>query len=233
MTITLKIDTKPVENLLQIVPNRVLAAVGSYAFRSFLEHRVGWLKRKGNRFGRGGRGIKVSRIESTKPNSVAKREVIYYVPPKAQPRTQTEASKLLQAFQARIYTGSFILEMHQTGKDVTTSRWMALPIKVTRGATTPRAFRSKFPRRQLVGFPSKRHPGEIVLRSRHRAKERGGKPVWITRFRLTKSVKFRPTLLFYETWQQQEQLRARLWTEEVNKTYARIIKPPVGRDVNR
>lgn len=231
MTITLTIDTKPVENLLQIVPNKVLAAVGRYAFSSLLEHRLKWLAKKGPRFGRGGRGIKVSRIESIKPNSVAKKEVVYYVPPKAQPRTQTEALKMLQQFEARIYTGSLVLAIHQQGLDLTTTRWMAIPIKVPRTASTPKAWRAKYPKRKLREFPSRRHPGELVLRTRSKPKRAGDKPVWVTRFRLTKNVKFRPTLQFYETWDQLAPFRDKLWVERVNQIYRDLIKAPLRRSI--
>lgn len=231
MTIRLLIDKAPIQNLILAMPKQVLAGLGRFAFGSFVDHRVAWLKQKSTRFGRGGRGIRVGRVGEGDGRKVGAREVIYQVPPRATPRTQAEARFLLNRWEAAIYTGNLILPVHEFGTDIRSSRWMALPIKPrAKGADTPARWRAKFPRRHVVIFPSRRHPGELVMRWKKRTK-RGEPQRWQTIFRLTKHVDMKPTLRFYETWAQLAPKREQKWQEMTTRLWQDLVTRNVQRDM--
>lgn len=227
MSVSLKIDSEVVANLLAVVPKQVLLATQRYTFGIFVEHRMAWLRLKGNKFGRGtGKSIRVKRVGEGM-DSVGPKDVVYSLPPKDKPVTDGEARALLADYSAAIYTGNVILPIHQFGEDIRSGRYMAIAVNGNK-IGSPAAYRAKYPGRKVVAFRSKRHPGEFVLRRKVRARK-GIPAAYETLYRLTKFVDMKPTLKFYETWEQQESEREQRWKDAVDSIYANLVRPTVAK----
>lgn len=215
MTVQVTVDSAQVERLIQRFPRIVYERVRSWVFRTFLDHREAWLRRKGRRFGRGGRGIKVHRVGEG-PEVPGHLDVIYHVGGPRKVASDAEAQRLLPKFEARIGTPSWILKQHQEGAVITTGRPMAIPWRTRPG--TPEKWRRQFPDRMLVARRSR--SGRLWLYELQPLKRGPNRYRWIPRFLLTNRVTVRKTLLLYETWDALAALRATKWDEAVGQMEA-------------
>lgn len=169
-----------------------------YVFQSFLDHRKNWLRVKGVKFGRGGRGIKVYRVGEEGPTT--NKTVHYVVPKSRRARSKGDAITKLRRFNAEVRTGSEVLEHHQKGGTITKGggRRMAIAVKTRPG--DPRQWRAKYPNKKLRYFDNKVF--EEIGKRKKRLRLR-----WVQ----VRTVKNRPTLKFYETWAKLKPLRDTQW----------------------
>jgi hypothetical protein len=229
------VDTSLVDLTIASVPKLAFRQLRSFFFQTLLDHKKQWLQVKGNKFGRGGgdtgQAIGVSSVQSeraaAKPN-----EVLYSIQP-AQRRAETprEAEIMLDRLAGEIFTGNTILPVHEEGRDIRTSRLMAIPYK-TRGnklnrfkTPTPREWRQINPGKRLVFMRARRGPVhgfllEIPRAKRSRRLRDGSIPDRATarlRFILTRFVEMDPTLQFYATWEGTSSLRDKAWETSMGK----------------
>lgn len=229
------IDTTAAELSIQAAPKVSYFRLRDYFFKMLIRHRAYWLSTKSSGFGRGdgdaGDPIGVSRVqserESSKPN-----EVLYVFQP-AQKRAGTarEAELLLNRMSANISTGNVVLPVHEFGTDITSSKYMALPVRTRLGKrgrglkVTPENWRKANPDKTLTlrkGRAGKLFLYEVVPVYSRANKRRGITKEHVQdrlkmRFVLTKRVEMDPTLRFYESWDSLEGYREREWGVALNK----------------
>lgn len=215
--IQLTVDTSKVTAAMRRFPATVYERTRSFVFRAFLDHRDAWLRQKGPRFGRGGRGIKVHRVGEG-PAVLGPKDVTYEISGPRRVSSDKEGAEQLAKFSARIGTGNLVLKIHQEGTDIASAGYMALPLRTRPG--DPAAWRARYPDRKLVARPIR--GGKLLLfevkalgKRKRAAEER--RYQWIPRFLLTRRVDMRPTLRFYETWTELERERAAKWDEAVRR----------------
>jgi len=214
--IVLKLDTSGLQQSFAVAPSSSYYWMRTFLFSSLLKHRTYWLKAKSTRFGRAkdanSRAIKVWRVNEAPLTGIRPNWVTYHVTPKEQrEKNPTRAAALLQQLAGVAGAGSIVLEVHQRGTDIRTSKWMAVPIRTRE--RSPKAWRAKNPGKVLVVVPDPRNSERLWLaeRKRYRGRrkallpgERNAKKVvrdfLRRRFLLLKSVNMDPTLNFYESW---------------------------------
>lgn len=218
------IDTKPIARAMEQGPQTAYFWLQSWLFRSLKEHRVGWLRSKTTRFGRGKDGIRVWPINKAPSGKTDPKWVIYRTMPSAKKQPNRRAAeKALQKLGAEIFAGSVVLEVHQLGRDINLgSGWLAIPVhKVTKNnPRSPAAWRKKNPGKQLITVPDPRRRDVLYLAEpkRYRGRRQRGrkartrrkkvvrtKLVW--RFLLVHRVEMDRTLNFYESWDRQASAR--------------------------
>lgn len=206
------IDLRQFEKQMREAPSVVYFRLRDFLGATFGKHRQQWLRQKGTRFGRGGaggRGIRVFKINEG-PTSVADNEVAYHIRPTEQRLPDpASARRGLSQLVAEAFTGNQILPVHEFGRDIRSSRFMAVPVKTR--PKTPKAWLAANPDKRLVWRPSKTNPGTLVVyevqRKRGRGRPRKGEPPRVQerlrlRFIWTRFVDMKPTLRMYETWDQ-------------------------------
>lgn len=209
-----KVDTSQVETVVRGMPKVAYFWLRDYVKGALIDHRVGWLQAKGTKFGRGGRGIKVHRIDEG-PASPGPREVTYRVHPreKRQP-TAEQASAALGSILAETFTGNEVLPVHEAGGEIRArrARYMPLPMRGTKPGTIAK-FRATHPGSVLVTRPIG-HGRLLVFevssrRGSFRAFRKANpgaygpaapKRTWTLRFLLLNRVDMKPTLRYYSTW---------------------------------
>lgn len=232
--IQLRIDTKGLADAFARGPSTSYYWLRGFLFGAFLKHRVYWLRAKSTRFGRGGKGnaIKVWKINEA-PAGERDNWVVYRVNPReSRERDPGKASALLRQLQGSAFAGSIVLEVHQQGRDINVPEWMAIPLRTRE--RTPKAWRAKNPGKPLLVLPDPRNPGRLYLaeRIRYRGRRAPGtekrdktktkvvRDRLRRRFLLLKSVDMKPTLNFYESWDQLDGER----TKEFASIANRIVK---------
>jgi hypothetical protein len=223
-TLKVKLDFGAVADVIAKAPKIAHFWLQGFLHRSFVLHRLEWFKRKTTQFGRGGgggKGIRVSPVNQG-PASPTEQDVVYRVTPKQQKAASvTAAIQGLEQMSGEAFAGSQVLKVHEFGEDVHAGkrrRFLAVPIKTRPG--NPAAWLQKYPGKKLELRPSKKHPGEGVLyevtkvRGRGRPKKGQDLPALREklrlRFVLKRVVDMKPTLHFYDTWDQLQEQRDQL-----------------------
>lgn len=212
--ITLDIDTGGLERSMREGPATVYFWMRQWLFRSMLEHRLQWLKRKGPRFGRGKDAIRVWPINKAPSGAIDPKWVVYRVSPsqKSFRNQPAKAARALPKLGAEAFAGSVVLDVHQTGKDIDVgSKWLAIPVR--KGPRSPKRWRKRWPNRILITIPDAGNPDRLFLveRKRYRGRRQSGRQArnrrkkvvrdkLITRFVLVHRLDMHATLNFYETW---------------------------------
>lgn len=234
-----RLDTHDLEKAFDRAPVMSYFWLRDFFFRLTVGHRIAWLRGKGTAFGRRGddpssRAIKVWKVNEG-PDSPESQDVTFEVRPKLRKMTDVAAAVAgLNQLSAVHATGSSVLRVHETGEDIRSPEWMAIPIKTRPGS--PEKWRAKNPGKTLVARPSRRTPGKILLYERIRTqrrgrpsknkakvagrRRRGGRATrdqLRLRFILTKFIEMDPTLHFYDSWDQQVADRDRLFSEAADK----------------
>jgi len=219
---------------LRAAPKIAYFRIRDFLFRSVLEHRKRWLAKKGLAFGRGdgriGGPIRVRQINDGL-GDVGPVDVAYQVTPK-QKRAESpaQASQLLPQLVAEIFTGNLVLPIHQEGRAIDTTEFMAIPVRTRPGSV--KKWREQNPGKTLITLPSKRDNKLLlyertIVRGRGRPKK-GEAPKTKERLRLrfllTKHVGMKPTLQLYETWDEQVPFRDAAWKEAADKMQADLVK---------
>lgn len=230
------VDPSEVIQAARVAPVATYFWMRDFLGHSMVRHRVQWLRRKGIKFGRGGRGILVPRVNEGPEGEVPKRAVVYRVEPKEQRRADAPLDEL----RAEAFTGSEVLALHEFGGVVRAKHGlMAVPIATGRGGRgrlTPAQVRARGKR--LVAFRSRR-TGTLLLAERKRkrvgARQRyrrtkSGKlaksqpktkvDVLLPRWALIPQFRVRSDLEFYETW---DALRAER-AQKFSRNATRLIK---------
>ncbi len=221
----IRVDLGDVPVVMRLAPKIAHFWLQGFLFASFRNHRVGWLRAKGTKFGRGDGGIKVHPVNEA-PATVTELDVVYRVHPKNQKAGSVEeAQRGLQSMEAEAFAGSVALRVHEFGEDVRSSRkWMAIAVKTR--PKTPEKWRAKFPNKRLELRPSKKFPGESVLyevtKVRGRGRPRRGqvaatKERLTLRFLLKRVVEMNPTLRMYASWDAMKEMRDQLWSGAANR----------------
>lgn len=238
-SLSITIDTAVVEKVLQRAPKIAHYWLQGFLFSSFLQHRLAWLKKKGNKFGRGGTGIKVHKVNQG-PAVPGPKDVVYNVVPSAGRAATVDAARRgLAEMRAEAFAGSIALRVHEFGEDIRTAQFMAIPVKTR--ANSPREWRAQNPGKRLEFRPSKKHPGEGVLYEIERKRLRGrgsrsfigpgiagpglvGQERMRMRFLLKHFVDMKPTLHMYSTWDELRAERDRLWNGAATKMAQQLQK---------
>jgi len=228
--VAVKVDTAAVEAMLKTSPVSVYAGIRKFLFGALLGHRIYWLRSKGTKFGRaseGSRAVKVWRINEAPQGPPLPNWVTFTVRPDAKRIADPDqAIAGLQQLQAEVGTGSLVLEVHQKGGPTVSPTWMAIPIRTRPG--TPEKWRQANPGKQLVVIPDRSGNDRLWLAERIRKMRRGRKPAKGSRrrqvfeqlrkrFLLTHRVFNKPTLKFYESWDQLIAARAKEWAQAADE----------------
>lgn len=204
------IDTTVFEQQMRFAPTVVYYRVRRFLMAAFGKHRQQWLREKGTKFGRGSdpRSIRVFRVNEG-PSSPGPNQVVYHVRPGAERINNPSAAEAgLRAMVGEAFTDNEILPVHEFGRDIRTSRLMAIPVKTRPGNVQD--WKRANPDKRLEFRPSKKHPGEGVLyevmRKRKRGRPKKGEAPTFTeklrlRFILTRFVRMQPKLRMYESWE--------------------------------
>ncbi len=227
--LTFTIDATRATAVVRGMPKVAYFWLRDYLRGSMIDHRVRWLSLKGNRFGRGGRGIKVHRVDEGPPTPGPK-DVLYRVQPKAKRAANADAARAdLSKVGAETFTGNEVLLIHEVGRDLRPSkaRYMAIPARGTRPGDI-RAWRSKNPTAVLITRPWK--PGRLLVfqvtrgGGRRRKAEAGAEPAkrgkWKLRFILADRVDMKPTLQYYAAWDQLAATRDEKFRRTVDRMFA-------------
>jgi hypothetical protein len=203
--------------VLQQAPKIAHFWIHGFLHRSFVKHRLDWLRRKGTRFGRGEGGVKVHQVNEG-PAQGGERDVIYRVHPRNQkPTSVADAVRGLNEMNAEAFAGSLVLKVHEFGEDIRTPGLMSIPVKTR--PKSPAKWIARNPGKRLIYRPSKKVPGDGLLyevtktRSRGRPKK-GSVPArdkMRLRFLLKRFVEMDPTLHMYRTWDELSEDRSKLW----------------------
>ncbi len=224
-TLKVTVDVKAVERVISLSPKIAHFWLQGFLHRSFVLHRLDWLRRKGTQFGRRGedgssKAIRVYPVNEG-PDTPRDEDVVYRVQPREQrASTVADAVSGLRGMQAEAFAGSVVLRVHEFGEDVRSGKgFMAVPIKTR--PKTPEKWQAKNPGKRLEFRPSKKFPGEGVLyevtKTRGRGRPRKGETMpklrerLRLRFVLKRVVDMKPTLGFYRTWDELAQQRDTLW----------------------
>lgn len=227
VTVTLDFDERAIARLesgFAVGPSATYFWMRDFFFRTAVAHRVGWLRRKGVRFGRRDVSIKVPRVNEA-GNTPDSNVVVYRVLPQARRiRGIGPARQGLRELLLSIHTRSDVLRSHEFGAKIRPRRGtrLAIPIAPTEGGRrtrfSPREFRARHPKAVLIARRS-RKGGAIILfeRVRKRAgvrtrmrRTKTGKLTrsqpktkvdrLIPRWALITTQTIRPRLRFYDTW---------------------------------
>lgn len=230
------VDASAVQRVLNLAPKIVYFWLHGFLHRSFVLHRLKWLRAKGARFGRGGdggRAIKVHEVNRG-PEAPQDTDVVYRVTPTEQrPSSVRQAVEGLRALQAEAFAGSVVLRVHEFGEDVRArSGFMAVPIKTR--PKTPRKWQAANPGKRLEFRPSKKFAGEGALyevtKVRGRGRPRKGQTLPALReklrlrFVLKRVVEMNPTLGMYRTWDELAAQRETLWTGAAAKMEQQLAR---------
>lgn len=205
------IDAEVVTQFASSAPRVAYRRLRDYVFGCFIEHRLAWLRLKGTRFGRGGKGIKVFRVGEK--GRTTKKTVHYDLPSERTAKTKAEAVDLLRKFSAEIRTGSVVLGVHEFGKTITNKgKLMQVPISARPAdlAEWKRKFPQKAKKLHLVRKGQSFRVYEQTGKRKKRLKLR-----WL----LVPKVKNLPKLKFYETWNGQAALRGIKWSDAATKMW--------------
>jgi hypothetical protein len=234
--IELRLDTSALSAAFTLGPSSCYFWLRTFLFGSLLKHRTYWLRTKSTRFGRSkdkSRAIKVWRINEAPLTGIRPNWVTYHVTPKEQrEKNAGRAAALLPTLAGVAGAGSIVLDVHQTGRDIRTPTWMAIPLRTRE--RSPRAWRQRNPAKVLVVVPDRRNSGRLFLAERIRYMGRRANGVLPSdpkktkvvrdklrrRFLLLKSVDMKPTLNFYESWDALGPERA----QEFSRISDRILK---------
>lgn len=232
-SLRLEVDTAGVERAMRTAPRVVYFWCRDFLGAVFGRHRQQWFRNKGTRFGRGsedGKAIRVFGVNEG-PDLPADNQVVYHVRPREQ-RMGSEAAAVdaLQQLRAEAFTGNVVLPVHEFGRDIRTSQWMAVPIKTRPGS--PGKWRERNPDKRLVLRPGR---GGTLLLYETKLVGRRGRPRKDAaaprqterlrlRFLLTRTVHMRPTLHMYDTWDQLTTYRAAAWKRAADRIEADLAK---------
>lgn len=223
---SVRVDTTEALKFLFLAPRSAYYHLRRFAYLSLLGHRKAWLASKGNKFGRGGTGQRGQPINVTNVqfggNAPNPNQVVYQVLPiERTARSREQADQLLPQIRGDIYTGNDILRIHEEGEDISSSQWMAVPIKTRPGRI--KEWRRRYPNKRLVTVPGKRNGNKIVYEETRKYEGRppagrgGPRRVVAIRRRmrwiLTKRVNMQPLLQFYAAWESQEAARDAIFAE--------------------
>lgn len=185
-----------VQQLMRQMPRLAYRELRELMFKYWHRHRMYWLSQQSNKFGRGGRGVKVHRIGMKGKRT--DRSVHYYLPDE---RT-VPATSALEGFRklarSEIRSDSVVLRYLQTGgtQYPRTRRHMILPHKTL--PANYKAWRKKNAgQKKLRWIPAKGGGA-----TKHRIYEVTGKrkKKWRLRFVAVSKTKNKPTLKFYDSW---------------------------------
>lgn len=233
--IDFRVDTKGLEQAFERGPSTVYYWLRGYLGGAFINHRTYWLKAKSTKFGRGGansRATRVFRLNEAK-GTPRPNHVVYRVTPEAKrERDPARATAALNALQGAAFAGSQVLEVHQHGRDIATSKWMAIAIRTR--PKSPKLWRARFPNKKLLTIKDPKNPNRMYLAERVRKlgprpegqkarsprKRRVMRDKLLRRFLLVRRVDMKPTLNFYQSWDAQAGDR----TREFASISTRILK---------
>jgi hypothetical protein len=186
-------DTKPMEQMLQQAPAIYYKNLRELMFLALHGHRQHWLSLQGNRFGRGGRGVKVSKVGQT--IKVTNRSVHYVLPKRRTYTTDRSALRgLEQLDKSEIRSDSTVLRHLDAGGSIKARkrRWMTIPVKARPASL--KEWRKKYPSRKLARV---KQPGGNVAIYEIKGKR---KKKAILRWYQARRVTNKPTLKFYDAW---------------------------------
>lgn len=204
------IDTTVFEQQMKFAPSVVYYRLRRFLMATFGKHRQQWLREKGTKFGRGSnpRSIRVFKVNEG-PATPGENQVVYHVRPGDERRNNPASAEAgLKAMVAEAFTDNEILPVHEFGRAIRTPRFMAIPVKTRPGNIED--WKRANPDKRLEFRPSKKNPGEGVLyevqRKRKRGRPRKGEaPQFFEklklRFLLTRTVRMKPTLRMYASWE--------------------------------
>lgn len=199
-------------NAIATAPAATYYWVRSYLSTSLFAHRKQWLASKSTRFGRGGSGVKVSRVQDGEPPIVRPRDVIFFVAPAARRVSPENAAVGVARLRAEVFTGSEVMQAHQEGAVIRPiGQWLALPVGRERSVA---AWRKKNPRAKLVLIKG------VKPRLAQRTKTKRGKVKLRTKFLLVKNVTLPKTLQLYESWDSLDSMRS----ADLGRVADRILK---------
>jgi len=206
-SIRFKLDTRGLEDDFAKAPATAYYWLRGYLGGCFVDHRRYWLANKGTRFGRAGQGSKATKVfplNQAPEGALRDNWVVYQTNPKQSRVTPEQAPDALKQLSGSAAAGSLVLQLHQEGGELHSSKWMAIPIRTRPG--TPAAWRAANPGKVLIVLADPGRPNRLFLAERIRRKHHDHLR---KRFLLVKSVKLKPTLRFYESWDALEQERAK------------------------
>lgn len=225
--IVFKINTKPVQVVLDGMPKAAYFWLRDYFGRSFIRHRAHWLSTKATSFGRGADGIRIGRLnEGSGP--LDDKEVRYTVEPEERRMpTPAAAEKGLAALRAEVATGSIILPVHEFGTDIRTPDQMFVPtFKANQHhQRNIKKWIQKHPNSRLLFLPSKRDDKtmvyEVTLKRKRGRTKAGEAPKTTERLKLrwvgTQGVDMKPTLRLYASWDEERVERDALFRETADR----------------
>lgn len=234
-SIDFRVDTKGLEEAFRRGPSTVYYWLRGFLGGAFINHRTYWLKAKGTKFGRGGansRATKVFRLNESK-GTPRPNHVVYTVKPEAKrERDPARAAAALVELHGAAFAGSQVLEIHQAGRDIATSKWMAIALRTR--PKSPKLWRARYPGKKLLTIRDKNNPNRMYLaervrklgkrpegqKARSKRKRRVVRDTLVRRFLLVKRVDMKPTLNFYQSWDAQAGDRSR----EFANISTRILK---------
>ncbi|MBL8752267.1 MAG: hypothetical protein JNK15_03115 [Planctomycetes bacterium] len=215
-SIQFSIDHRPITAVIEGMPKAAYFWLRDFFGRAFVTHRVKWLAGKSTSFGRGGRGIRVTRINEGGTGALDPREVRYSVTPDDRRMPTTPAAvRGLQQLGAAVETGNVVLPVHEFGTDIRSGKPMFVPT-FKGNQHTPRdirKWRAKNPSKRLLFLPSKRggdgktpelvyeaitkrRPGRVRADGTSRPGQVKLKLRWVMR----REVEMHPTLRLYDSW---------------------------------
>lgn len=217
------VDTAAVERAVARAPRVAYFWLRSYLGRVFGRHRKHWLRKKQVRFTRGGtsgRGIVVKGVNEGNVPPLDN-EVSYVVEPRAERLGGVAVARAaIGKLRGEAITGNKILVVHEFGGDIRSRGWMAVPYK-TRPHNIGR-WRERNADKQLLTLPSKRGRDKLLVyevqKKRARGRTRKGEAPKTRdklrlRFVLTRLVRMKPKLGYYDAWDTLVQERDQLWAE--------------------
>jgi len=208
VTATVKFDMQDsrLKQALRDAPMPLYEHLRETMFLAWHGHRQHWLRKKGPRFGRGGRGVKVHRVGMAGKRT--NRSVHYYLPRAREAGSDQGAKKLLLQLQtAEIRSDSAVLKQHETGGRIRARRrrWMTLAVSARPGDY--KQWREKYPQRakRLKRVPGRR--GTVMIFEEMGKRKKRVK----LRFIQTKQVVNKPHGEVYQAWDELRGRRAREW----------------------
>jgi hypothetical protein len=202
-----------VQEVFKNAPRSAYRHLREYLYQVWSDHRKQWRNIRAVKFTPKGRGVKVYKVGESGPTY--RRTVHYDLPKDRRARSLSDAIKKLQNFSpSEIRTGSDVLEHHQDGGTVS-SRGKRMPIPIRTRPADPREWRAQYPNKRLRFLKGRNGNGLVFEETRP---ARRGRPAKLRlRWVLSRKVRNKPKLRFYETWTQLARIRDRKWALAAEK----------------
>lgn len=214
-----KPDSRGIEEMIDATPSIYYKNMRELLFLAFHGHRMHWLALQGNRFGRGGRGVKVSKVGQK--IKVTNRSVHYVLPKRRTYASDRSALRGLQELdKAEIRSDSTVLRHLNDGGAIRPKkrRWMTIPVKARPAGL--KEWKQKYPKRRLVRIKQGRNAAIYEIKGKRKRKA-------ILRWWQAIRVVNKPTLKFYDAWESLRQRRSdefRKFSNQMVKDMRRVAR---------